>query len=155
MVKAHVAVSIKDSGTFGFALHPLLGQQPAPALRPAPLRTERTDLLAQGAHLGDAIQPDQFAPFPRGHVTQGFQRRDPSQRHQRQKQKDALQRIEAFGHRKNLPAFVQQPQEQQRWQRKQYSAIGNICDPFELDRSSVEQAHGRGDSFQAARGCPA
>ena len=41
--------------------------------------------------------------------------------------KDALRRIEAFGHGKNLPASVQQPMEQQRRERKQDSPIGNIC----------------------------
>ena len=33
-------------------------------LSTAPLRTEFTELLTQGAYLGDAIQPDQFTPFP-------------------------------------------------------------------------------------------
>jgi hypothetical protein len=40
--------------------------------------------------------------------------------------------------RKNLPALVQQSVEQQRRKPKEYAPIGNICYPFEPDRSSIQ-----------------
>jgi hypothetical protein len=40
-----VAVRVKDSGTLGFGLHPLLGQQATPALRSASFATELTSSL--------------------------------------------------------------------------------------------------------------
>jgi hypothetical protein len=51
-VNAHVAVSIKGSGTFGFQSP---AQQLTSALRTASLRTKLTQLLAQSADLAHAI----------------------------------------------------------------------------------------------------
>jgi hypothetical protein len=49
---------------------------------------QQFQLGAQCPHFRDAIQPQQFAPFPRRSVAQWFQRTDARQRHQPQQQED-------------------------------------------------------------------
>src|SRR6516165_8649264 len=61
MINPHMTIGVKDSGTLGFVRHPLLGQRMAPTFSAALFSAEFRDLLAQGTHFRDAIQPDHSA----------------------------------------------------------------------------------------------
>jgi hypothetical protein len=75
-----MAIGIVDArALLRLGRHPLARQLATPAFGPALGRAELANLLAQGAHLRDAIQPQQLAPLARHDVAQGFQRGDARQ----------------------------------------------------------------------------
>ena len=108
-------------------------------------------LRAQRTHFGDAIQPQQFAPFARCVIPQLFQRPDARQRHQPQQQEDALQAVKSVGQLIELRRTTQQSRRQQGRQCQQHSALRYVAGGVKLDRRRLQFSHRRRDAFQGPR----
>src|SRR6201981_3743491 len=84
------------------------------------------ELDAQGAHLWSAVEAQQFAPFSRRAITQCFDRPEPAQRYEGQKQKDACETVKASRQVKVLGRMPQQPADQERRQSQQDAAFRDV-----------------------------
>jgi hypothetical protein len=75
LIDAHVAVGVEDScGLRGLILQPFLSQGAAPDFRLTTARAQRAQFAPQGAHLWDAVQPHELAPFPGSLVSRAAKR---------------------------------------------------------------------------------
>ena len=96
VVYPHVAIDVQHRRLVGIRPHPLGAQFGTPGVCLA-LIGQQGDLVAQGAYFRDAVQPEQLAPFARCAVAQLFQRRQPRQGEEGQRQEQALQSVIALG----------------------------------------------------------
>jgi hypothetical protein len=116
VVDPHVPVDVEPPGRLGHGGHPALAQGRAP-LRGLLLAGRQVDLGAQGAHLQDAIEPQEVAPLARGAVAQRLDRCQPRQGHEGEQQQQTVEAIVALGQRQMTLDVVQQPHRQQGRQR--------------------------------------
>ena len=151
VIHAHVAVAVEIEVRGVLAGNPFLGQGGVPFHRPAHVLAQHFQLRAQRTHFGDAIQPQQFAPFARCLVPQLFQRPDARQRHQPQQQEDALDAVKSVGQFVELRRITQQSRRQQGRQCQQYSALRYVAGGVKLDRRRLQFSHRRRDAFQRTR----
>lgn len=95
----------------------------------------------------------ELAPFARGLAAQGLERADAREGHEGEQQEDALETVEALGHGEELAAVDEQAVLQQRGQGEEHAAAGHVVGALELDgRAPAEQADGRRDALEGARG---
>ena len=113
VVHPYMAIDVQHRRLLGVLTHPVSTQLRAPGLCLL-LNAKQRDLLAQGTHFRNPVQPQQLAPFARGTVAQLLQRGQPRQGQEGQHQKQALQAVIAFGQLEVVVRLMQQPHRQQR-----------------------------------------
>lgn len=96
VVDPHVAIDVQDRRLLGGRRHPLGAERSAP-LEGLLLLGQVLELGAQGAHLGNAVEPQKLSPFPRRTVAQCLDGFEPCERQEGQEQKHRLEAIEPRG----------------------------------------------------------
>src|SRR5271156_1710549 len=146
-----MSVDIEHRGVFGSLGHPILAKLGAPGKRVL-LVGQMLQLAAYRAHFRSPIDAEQFSPLSRRMIAQGFDRFDPSQRHESQQQKDRLETIEAGRQAEVFVRMAQQSADQQRGQRQQNPAMRKIDGPVETRLDLLELSKAGRHPFQRRRG---
>lgn len=106
------------------------------------------ELGAERPHLGNAVEPQELAPFPGRTITQGLNGLEPCERQEGQEQKDRLEPVEARGQLEVLAGMTEQPTDQERRQGQQHAAFGNVEGVLEARGHRPELSETRRESLE-------
>ena len=152
VINAHMAVDKKDAGGFDIMGHPIFGQIPAPSRCAFLVVAEHGDFRAQSLDFGNAVEAQEFSPFPGRVVAELLEARNASQRQIGEQKENGLHGIKSFGSAEVAFCVAQESEGEQCGKCTKHSAVRDIIGPLETRFGSLQSAEGSGNSFHRAGG---
>ena len=152
VIDAHMAVDEEHAGGFDIMGHPIFGQIPAPSRGAFLVIAEHGDFRAQSFDFGDAVEAEEFSPFPGRVVAELLEARNASQRQIGEQEEDGLHGIKSFGSAEVAFRVAQESEGEQCGKCAKHSAVRDIIGPLETRFGSLQSAEGSGNSFHRAGG---
>jgi hypothetical protein len=147
-----MAVDEKHSGGFDIMGHPIFGQIPAPSRCAFLVVAEHGDFLAQSLDFGNAVEVEEFSPFPGRVVAELLEARNASQRQIGEQEENGFHGIKSLGSAEVAFCVAQESEGEQCGKRAKHSAVRDIIGPLETGFGSLQRTEGGGNPFHRAGG---